>query len=371
MTSEERQDLPAGSEIEGRTEAEETAAQDTAAEDTAAEETAATERSEEGGAREPGKTRRFLLALRRTLAVTLGVLSLSTAGVLFFTTQTPLGRNAAARLIAGALEGALDAEVRLGPIIGGNLITRSTIERFEIRGRDGEIFVALDSAQLEYNPTGFLRNNFTFRSLDAARMTIRLHQFPDGSWNFERITAGDEPPDGAGPPAAAPESESVQDAAELAPDTVYLRHPEVPPGLRLLFHDARVRVGSFEVRRPYAEGMSGYALRQEVEAARRGEKVWVVEPALLSGEDAPGPEDDPRYEQVMRLDSIQAAFPLIRIAHPAQPMRFEIENLATLARAVVQPLQVSTFQGTLHFADTIQVDIDRLELPSAFAKIGS
>jgi autotransporter translocation and assembly factor TamB len=362
MTSDERPDRSA------EREAEQQEAQDTApGADTASEADTTPE------TKRPGVTRRALLGLRRVLAVTLGVLSLSSAGILFFITQTPLGRNTAARLISGALEGALNAEVRLGPIVGGNLITRAIIERFEIRGPDGEIFVALDSARLEYNPAGFLSENFTFRSLDAARMTIRLHQYPDGSWNFERILGSDEPP-GEGDPTEGkiPEPDADRLAAgepaaegQIEPDTIYLRYPEVPPGLRLLFHDARVDVGSFEVRRPYAEGLTGAALRQEVESAMRGERVWVVEPALLSGNDVPGPDEAPRYEQVIRLDSLHAEFPLLRISHPAQPMRFEIQELTAVARAVVQPLEVRGFQGTLNFADTINVDIERLELPAS------
>jgi hypothetical protein len=289
----------------------------------------------------------------RFVAVGLGVLSLASAFTLVAATQTEYGRNTAASVIARKLEDVVNGQVRMGPVLEGNLLTRAVFERFEIRGPDGEIFVALDTASLEYDPTGFLRERFHFRGLEAARVELHLVQGLDGRWNFERIFGGDDEP-------SAPDTVGQDTTFGELPDTTRLIGPTPldtlpPPGLRLLFTDARTADGLFEVRRPYSPG--GPAA-PGAGADPSEESIWRIEAI----EDSTGAVR--RYEQVLAIESMSAAFPRLRLANPVDPMRIEIRGLSGLARAVRQPLAVNGFDGVLTIADSIQVEIESAELGS-------
>jgi hypothetical protein len=242
----------------------------------------------------------------------------------------------------------------MGPVLEGNLLTRAVFERFEIRGPDGEIFVALDTASLEYDPTGFLRERFHFRGLEAARVELHLLQGLDGRWNFQRIFEGDDEPSTPG----TVEQDTTR--GELPSDTLRVVGPTpldtLPPaGLRLLFTDARTADGLFEVRRPYSPGDPPGSVTGADPAE---ESIWRIEAI----EDSTGVVQ--RYEQVLAIESMNAAFPRLRLAHPVDPMRIEISDLRGLARAVRQPLEVNGFNGVLTFSDSIQVEIESAEFGS-------
>lgn len=282
--------------------------------------------AENGGARKPRRRPRPLGRwagrLGRAVAVLLGFIALAAAVALFLFTQTAHGRGLVASTIERALSGALQGDVRVGPITGGNLLTRAVLERFEIDGPDGRPFAHLESVHLEYDPIAFLRGHYVFRRLEAARATIRLRQHEDGQWNFERIF---------------PEEDAEAE----------------PSDLRLVIHDARLATGTLEVRRPFAVELEGAAREAAVGEALRGETIWRVEP----GDGGP--------EQVFAVDSLRGRFPLLRLVDPGDPMRIEMERVAGTALAVRQPLPVRRFTGSVAFADSIRLRIADLRLPAS------
>lgn len=266
---------------------------------------------------------RLLLRLGRGAAVLLGLLLLVVASGLFTLTQTRLGRDAVAGWIEGQIEAALRGDVQLGPIVAGNLVTHAVLERFVIAEPDGEVFVALDSVRLAYDPTGFLRGNFVFRQMSAARGRLRLLQARDGTWNFDRIFAAD---------TAAPAGET-----------------------RISLHDVEVLSGHVALRMPWAADLEGAAYEAAVAEGLRGEALWRVEPS----------EDGEGYEQVVELESLRGRFPIMRLAHPRLPVEIRMEGLAGVLRAVQEPLDVLHFDGGLVFRDSVAVEIADARLPAS------
>lgn len=258
----------------------------------------------------------------------LGLLSLAVAVALFQFTQTETGRNAAIVLLQGALDNAVDGEVRIGPVIGGNLVTRTVLGRFEIADSSGRIFVALDTVTLEYDPFSLLRRQLRIRRLDARRAEIRLVQGLDGRWNFERIFGKTDAPSGATP------GDSEGDGRPL----------------RLVLGDVTMRDGSLEIRMPWTERLEGSARDRALREARADASVWYVE-ETAAGE----------FERVYRVEDMAGQFPSLRIIDPPHPLEIALENVSGRVLMVRQPLDVTSFSGAVTFGDTIRVEIDRFE----------
>lgn len=265
--------------------------------------------------RERGRIRRGLGVGARLLLTLIGLAALTLAAGSLLLTQTVLGRQAVASFVEGELDKLVTGDVEFGPILGGNLVSRVLLARFVIRDAAGEPFVELDSVRMEYNPVSLLLGTYRFSAVSIRRASLRLLQDSDGTWNYERIFAGD---DGGGPGAA-----------------------------RVLLTDLAVHEGEFEVRSPW-DGPPG------------DEALWRILPAEAGG-----------YERVIRLDSLSGLFPLVRIVDPLRPMRFEIEGLAARAQAVQQDHRIVRFDGSATFRDSVAVIIERLESPtSVFAGDG-
>ncbi|MFQ5889387.1 MAG: translocation/assembly module TamB domain-containing protein [Gemmatimonadota bacterium] len=252
----------------------------------------------------------------RSLAVLLGLVFLTAAGGIFLLSQTVVGRHAAASFVEEALRGAVNGEVRLGPIIGGNLLTRAHVAHFEIATHDGVPFLDVDSILVEYNPMGFLTGEYRFRRARIRRARVHLYQSDEGVWNFDELFGG-----GGGGPG----------------------------GIRLLLTDVEVETGRLTLRTPWARGLTGSAFDSAVARGLRGDAVWRVRQS--------GPRT---YERLLELDSLRGRFPLIRVADPRRPMRFELKGIGATARVVAQPLEISRFDGSVVFRDTIAVELDRL-----------
>ncbi len=278
--------------------------------------------------------------LVRTAGVLAGLLSLAAAVALFLATQTDFGRNAALSYIEGALSGALHGTVELGPVTGGNLLTRVSLERVRISGPDGELFVELDDARLSYSPFGLLSRRYTFRSLSADRMQLILRQYPEGDWNFDRIFGGgaDTIPEGPRLPLPAP--------TPFPPPV-----PELEPeGIRVAIVDGHVREGEVSLLWPWGHDLDGAALEDAARAVREGRTVWNIEP-----------EGD-GFVRAIRATGLSGRFPLVRLAEPGRPVRIDLEGMSAGIRAVSQPLDFRRFDGSMVFEDSIRFEVRQAEL---------
>ncbi len=98
--------------------------------------------------------------LGRSMAVFVGLASLTAAGAIILLSQTVVGRTVVASQIEKLLGDVVHGDVRVGPILGGNLLTRTHLAHFEILESDGTPFVQLDSVRVSYNPLGFLTGTY-------------------------------------------------------------------------------------------------------------------------------------------------------------------------------------------------------------------
>ncbi|MFQ5678518.1 MAG: translocation/assembly module TamB domain-containing protein [Gemmatimonadota bacterium] len=269
-----------------------------------------------------GRPGRLVARLGRGLGILLGFVLLALASGLLTLTQTRFGRNAVAAYLERKLERAFQAEVEIGPIVAGNLLTRAVLERFVIAETGGELFVQLDSVRLSYDPLAFLAGNFAFRRVSAGRGDLRLLQGADGSWNFDRIFA-------------TPEGEA-------------------PATTRVALYDFHVKEGRVVLRRPWAPELSGAVYDSAGTAAVAGEALWRVERTA-----------DGRFEQVVEAVSLRGGFPLLRLAHPGLPVTIRLREVAAELRAVQSPIRVLRFDGELVFRDTVSVEIRRARLPAS------
>ncbi len=277
--------------------------------------------------------------LVRAAGVLAGFLSLAAAVALFLATQTDFGRNAALSYIEDALTGTFNGTVELGPIVGGNLLTRVNLELVRISGPDGEVFVELQDVRLSYSPFGILGGRYTFRRLSADRLKLILRQYPEGDWNFDRIFGG--------------EPDTIPDEPLLpipAPTPFPPPVPELEPeGVRVAIVDGQVREGEVSLIWPWAHDLTGEAYEAAAKAAMRGETVWNVEP-----------EGD-GFVRVIRATGLSGRFPLVRIAEPERPVRIDLEMSARI-KAVTQPLDFRRFDGSMVFEDSIRFDVREAEL---------
>lgn len=258
----------------------------------------------EARSRGPERTlARVVSALGQGAAALLGIVLLAGAGGILLATQTAAGRSAAADLLEGALAGAVQGEVEVGAVTGGNLFTRVRLEALTIGGEDGETFVDLRDIRVEYNPVRFLVGTYHLRRLTTGRLEARLLQDEEGGWNFERIFGADD-------------EEGEDD------------------GIRLLATDVTVEDGRLVVRTPWTGDPA--------------DEVWNLE------------RTDRGLERVVALEGITGRLPLLRLADPRRPMRVEMEGVEALVRAVRQPMGLAELDGAVTFSDTVRVRLDRV-----------
>lgn len=301
------------------------------------------------GARLPRRERRKRRS--RLVARGLGLVSLAIALALFQFTQTATGRNAAIALLQGALDNAVDGSVRIGPVLGGNLVTRLILESFEIADRDGNVFVSMDSVAVEYDPLLLLRKQIRIRRLDAAFAEIRLTTDVEGRWNFERIFRGGSGPEPGTDALAAEGPTPAADSLDPAgADSASVETGGEDNPLRLMLTDVTVRDGLLEVRMPWTEGLEGRERDQAFAEASPGNSIWYSEST-----------DDGEIERVYRVAGLNGRFPEMRIVDPPRPLELQMQDVGGELSMVALPLSIETFSGGVVFGDSIRITIDRFE----------
>lgn len=269
-------------------------------------------------------------SLTRVALGLIGLAFLTGAGALVFVSQTVVGRQAVADLVEGALAGTVNGEVRIGPILGGNLLSHVLLERFEITDPDGRLFVGIDSVRLHYNPLSLLVGTFRFDAVTMRRVHLILRQHEDGRWNFDR-TFGDE---------ERVEPDSIDDGRQGSD--------------RVLLFDVEVQEGDIEVHVPWARDLTGTARDSAIQQGLRGDRLWRIRPV--------GPD---RYERELLLRQLSGRFPLIRIVDPVRPLRFDMEGVSALADVVTQTLEIESLDGSVVIADTVRIQLDELDLAAS------
>ena len=294
--------------------------------------------------------------------------------VFIVVTQTAGGRDAALSLLESAIARSVNGEVRIGHAISGNLLNDLTVSRFEIVDADGELFLALDTVTIEHDPVALLRQRLDVGRLHARGLDLRLRQYPDGRWNYDRVF---EPPPRSEPAAPSAPSETAESAAMAAASLLpaFLRFTpfagqdqDQDPGpdpaadagptptgasnaaLGILLHDATVASGRIEIRTPWTETMTGAARAEALREARAGESPWALQETA-----------DGEFERVVELTNLSGRFPVARVTDPEAPFMIEVEEATATLLAVNQPLELSSLRMHLTIGDTALIDVERFE----------
>lgn len=276
----------------------------------------------------PGRAR-LLRGLGNVFGAVAGLLLLGTAGGALLFTQTQAGRDLAASFVEDALGNAVNGRVEVGPITGGNLLSRAVVSHFSIRGPGGRRFLTLDDVRVEYNPLGFLAGRFHFRRVSVGGMQLSLRQDEEGRWEHERIFEAE---------GSAGGEEDTRRRRESRPEGERQAGGE---GNRVLLTDVTVRSGRLEVRTPWRPTEEG------------GEDViWRV---------APGDGEAPP-ERLVLLDSLRGRLPAVRLVDPEEPLELRVRGLAGRLGAVTQPLRLEGLSGAAAFGDTASVRIEDLRV---------
>ncbi|MDE2944401.1 MAG: translocation/assembly module TamB domain-containing protein [Gemmatimonadota bacterium] len=276
---------------------------------------------------------------RRRIALPLAVVaSVLVIAVFIVVTQTAGGRDAALSLLESAIARSVNGEVRIGHAISGNLLNDLTVSRFEIVDADGELFLALDTVTIEHDPVALLRQRLDVSRLHARGLDLRLRQYPDGRWNYDRVFEPPPRPERAAPSVTASLLQGPQVSG--APDAA----------LGILLHDATVASGRIEIRAPWTETMTGAAKAEALREARAGESPWALQETA-----------DGEFERVFELTNLSGRFPVARVTDPEAPFMIEVEEATATLLAVNQPLELSGLRMHLTIGDTALIDIERFE----------
>ena len=324
---------------------------------------------------EPARRRRIALPL-------LVVLALLAGAAAYFVTRTATGRDVALNLIRDAISDGVQGDVRIGPALSGNVVTDLTVSRFEIRDAEGELFLALDTVTIAYDPLALLRRELRIRRLHARALDLHLTESPDGTWNFDRIFSSAPAASGGGAAASTPGAAATSGPAGATLAALGgLRLPSLVArgqdadggldadvgqddggggdggGLRLGFQDVTLASGRIRIRTPWTARLSGSERDQALREARAGESPWALY-------ETPEGEFDNLYE----LSNLRGRLPVLRISDPETPLVVELDNVSGRLLAVRQPLDVERLSGRLALGDTADIRVEQLQTPRSLVR---
>ncbi len=248
-------------------------------------------------------------------AAALVVLLLVVAVVL---TRTQFGGERAGRLAIEQVSGAIEGDLAVERISAGNVLRGVTLHGVTLRGPDGRLFLAADSARLAYRFRTLLSGSLVFDRLILHGPEVVIERLPgQEQWNYQKIFPGD---------------------TAAAPDTAGVRV--------VLLEDLRVENGLAIVRMPWEpEG-----------------PVAPEDTARLILEEVPG-----GLVRTMRFEALNARLPRIVWEAPGERTRLiEVGELTTRAYIWETPMHVEALEGVLTMRDSLLAfEAPRARLPDS------
>ncbi|MGH7663192.1 MAG: hypothetical protein ACRENI_02680, partial [Gemmatimonadaceae bacterium] len=242
------------------------------------------------------------LAAKILLGVIAGLVIIAVCATLILT-RTDFGREYVRGRIVAALEGAVNGRVHVGSV-SGNLLSGMTLTDVSITDSSGAPFLAAGEIEIGYALGPLFSKHLVLSDVRLVRPVIVLSQGVDGGdWNFQRLFGSDGAP----------------------PDTTF------GWGDWIVIRDAEIVDGRVTVRRAWTPG-------DELSGAARDSAI-----AEALGDDGRSNvvRADGGFQQVMDFRSIDAQFPLLRLAHPDyDSRRIEVAALAMVAAPFRPPVVV-------------------------------
>lgn len=243
------------------------------------------------------RTARYALVVAAVVAVLVLLL-------LVVVTRTEYGSERAGRVVLSQIRGAVLGEIEVERITSGRLLSGVTLHGFTIRGPDGRLFLAADSARLAYRFRTFLSGALVFDRLILHSPDVVIERLPgDTEWNYQKIFPGDT----------------------TAADTGGTRV--------ILIEDATVHDGLARIRMPWEPDLP----------------IQPSDTARLLLKAVPG-----GTARVWRFEAIEGRLPRIVWESPGERTRL-IEIGALSARAYIweTPLHIEELRGVLTLRDSL------------------
>ncbi|HEY2376546.1 MAG TPA: translocation/assembly module TamB domain-containing protein [Gemmatimonadaceae bacterium] len=262
-----------------------------------------------------GRLGRVLLGI---FTVVLGIVAL-VGIVVVVLTSTDWGHERVRRLALSQLQRRVHGRVSIGQL-SGNLISGLTVHDLAISDSSGEPFLAAQEASARYALGALIGKKIWLTDVRLTRPLVVLDRPPGGKWNYQRIFASD----------------TTQPASTT---------PGFGSWIRL--ENVTVVDGDLVVRTPWSPGtkLSPAARDSAVRDALsgRGRAMVVEAPHAYAGA--------PPFQKLVELRSINATFPMLRLADPSQKSRYaEIASLQMTALPFRPPAAVVTeMRGSFQF----------------------
>jgi translocation and assembly module TamB len=262
-----------------------------------------------------GRLGRVLLGI---VTVLLGIVALAGIVVVVLT-STDWGHERVRRLAISQLQSRIHGRLSIGRL-SGNLISGLTVHDLTISDSSGEPFLAAQEASARYSLGSLIGKKIWLTDVRLSRPLVVLDRPPGGKWNYQRIFASD----------------TTQPASTT---------PGFGSWIRL--ENVTVVDGDLVVRTPWSPGtrLSQAARDSAVRYALSGKgRTMVVGASHAYG-------GAPPYQKVVEMRSINATFPMLRLADPNQKNRYgEVASLQMMALLFRPPAAVVTeMRGSFQF----------------------
>ncbi len=263
-------------------------------------------------------------------AIALGGLLTLAGTAVYVLTQTSWGLAQVRTLVLSQAGGAVHGKLYVGRL-SGSLLGDLTIDSVEIRDRHDSLFVATGPVTVTYDLRDLIDRRIQLRSVTLERPVLRIHERPDGSWNWKEIF----------PPPRKPKS-------PVAPTRGF--------GDYVVIDTATIRGGTLTFIQPWA--------LSDTLAPRVRDSLLAIAQREHELRRAPGG----RWEKMLRWRAADAALGRVRLAHPdSVGQLFEVGHLAVEES---DPLfSFRDAKGTIRKNDdTLWVDLRHLALAASTGK---
>jgi translocation and assembly module TamB len=266
----------------------------------------------------PVKVRRRRRWQRTALIITSALSSIILVGIIavLVVTNTDWGRERIRVYAEGFLNRAAHGQVRIGRV-SGNVLHGMKLHAVSIRDSSGGPFIAIDSAVVDYSILSLARKHIWLSNAVLYRPVIVLDKPPDGVWNWRRIFPRDTTPK--------------------------------PPSQQTGWGDW-IRLTNTQVVNAQVIVRTAWHPSQNLTPAGRDSAIREV----MSGDSRLMVERTPAgFQKILRLDSVTAKLPLLRLAEPGFENRIaQVASLQMVAYPFRPPgAVVRNLLGSFPFND--------------------
>lgn len=269
--------------------------------------------------------RRHLVVL--VSAITLVTLVIVAAVIVGVGVGTDFGRSAIRSVVEREVSGRVKGKVHIGKV-SGTMLTGFTIDSFAIRDDQDSILVSTGPVTLDYDPRDLMDRRLLLRNVEVEGAIVRLRQYENGDWNFQRVFA-----------SAGPSTPSV---------------PGRGFGDYVVLENVSVTDGEFILTRPWSPDDSLRGAKRDSAIKRNLEN-----PEREIRRSAEG------FIHTYRWSKMNAKLPRVRIADPDSAGQFVVVERLDVDE-LEPPFSFRNASGVVRkLGDSVFAEIEHFDLPAS------